>query len=96
MTAAYLSEASFMGAVIDFARWRKWWVFHDQDARRNPAGLPDLLMIRRERLLVAELKRIGGRLRPAQRECLDAFRETAAEVFLWTPSDWPEIERVLA
>jgi hypothetical protein len=39
---------------------------------------------------------ITVRLRPEQELWLDALRETAAETYLWTPTDWPTIEEVLA
>jgi hypothetical protein len=32
---------------------------------------------------------------PDQRVRLDVLRETPAEVYVWKPSDWPEIDRVL-
>jgi hypothetical protein len=31
-----------------------------------------------------------------QRVRLDVLRERPAEVYVWKPSDWPEIEQVLA
>jgi len=59
-------------------------------------GYPDLTMARGDRLIFAELKAKRGRLAPDQQVWLDVLRETPAEVFVWNPSDWPEIERVLA
>lgn len=38
-------------------------------------GFPDLVLLRDQRLIVAELKTRTGRLRPGQREWLDTFAE---------------------
>src|SRR5690606_3109708 len=67
VTGVALTEAQFQRQVVDLARLRGWWVFHDHDSRRNPAGLPDLLLLR-DRLVVAELKTTSGRVRAAQAE----------------------------
>jgi hypothetical protein len=98
------SERSFQDAVTAYARLTGWRYAHHRAARtvhgwRTPVtgdiGVPDLLLARRGRLVFAELKRQGGRLRPEQREWLDALSLTPAEVYVWTPADWPTIERVL-
>lgn len=91
------SERQFQRAVMDLARWRKWLVFHDQDSRRNPAGMPDLVMVRSGRLVFAELKSETGTFRADQRVWLNALREVrGVEVYCWRPSSWPEVERVLS
>lgn len=43
------------------------------------------------------LKIGGGRLSVAQWRWLDAFRSLGGDVgvYVWTPADWPELERVL-
>lgn len=76
----------------------------------DSAGWVDLVLVWRgeaadtsqDRVIYAELKRAkGGRLRPAQEGWLDALRRLASrqpeldQAVLWTPRDWPEIERVL-
>ena len=95
------TERQFMNAVVEHAERSGWLVFHDEDSRKNRAGFPDLCMVRGPSGVVfAELKREKGTLRLAQEEWLDAL--AAAEciydcvrAFVWRPSDWPEIERVL-
>jgi hypothetical protein len=59
-------------------------------------GYPDLTLTRNGRLIFAELKADGGRLRPDQELWLEALRKIAAEVYCWRPTDWSEIEDVLA
>ena len=69
------------------------------------AGFPDLVMVRAHRLIFAELKGEKGRVKPDQQVWLDLLKACALgrevigdafEVYLWRPSDWPQIARVLA
>jgi hypothetical protein len=51
-------------------------------------------------MVIAELKAEKGRLSPAQRHWLAELEMVAEQascvrVFLWRPSSWPDIERVL-
>lgn len=95
------SEAGFQDAVVEYAQLRGWRHWHDQDSRRNVAGLPDLLLVRKGRLVVAELKAESGRVSPAQLVWLGEFELVAqasggaVAVHVWRPSDWPTIEDVL-
>jgi hypothetical protein len=98
-----VSEADFQRAVIELAKLRGWRVWHDNDSRRNAAGFPDLIMVRRGRLVLAELKAQRGRLRPEQDGWLRDLAIVEAEAEgtgavaerLWRPSDWSEIQAVL-
>lgn len=93
---ASTSERAFQASVVDLAELRHWRVWHDQDSRRNAAGMPDLILLRPPRLLFVELKTDRGRLRPEQREWLDELgRCPGVEVHVWRPGDWPTIEEVL-
>ncbi len=104
-----MSEADLQRSIVDLARTLGWTVLHIDDARRevvnaagqrrlvgdkNAAGLPDLIMLR-ERIVWAELKRERGRLRPTQQHILADLRHAGAEVYLWKPSDWPAIQQTL-
>lgn len=98
-------------AVIEYARLKNWKVAHHHDSRRqvrpgvlvgdsDAAGLPDLLLVREDRLIFAELKREKGKLSDTQAEWLSILGgvEDATEhveVWTWRPSDWPVIEEVL-
>lgn len=92
------TEAGFQAWVAQFAALHGWRVWHDLDARRNAPGLPDLLLVRGQRLVWAELKRQNGRVRPAQREWLAALTLVGGnvEVYLWRPCDRSVIERLLS
>jgi hypothetical protein len=104
------SERDFMKAVIECAHWLGWKHWHDaatnapracwhcgrkSTAPRNAAGWPDLVLIRRPRLIVCELKRQGEKATSAQTAWLAEFAACGVETFCWTADDWPTIEKVL-
>ena len=89
-------EDPFLRSIIDAAERYKWLWFHDEDSRRNQAGLPDLILCSYGRLIMAELKRQKGRLRPAQKRWHDALcRVERVEVPIWRPSDYDHILEIL-
>ena len=99
-------ERDFQRAVIDLARLMGWRVHHTRPALtragewRTPiqgdAGFPDLVLCRPPRLIVAELKRVGGKPTAEQQAWLDALHACAGvECYLWTTDDWDAIVRTL-
>ncbi len=90
-----VSEGEFMQQVIQLAKIMGWKVYHTQDSRKSVEGFPDLVLLRRKRMIVAELKSLSGRTTNQQTEWLNAFRVAEVQTYLWTPDDWPEIEREL-
>jgi len=106
MVVLAISEKAFSQQVVDLAQVLGWRIAHFRPARtakgwRTPvsadgAGFPDLVMVRGDRLIFAELKSEKGRLMLAQQEWLDLLAGTGkAEVFLWRPSDFEEIVEIL-
>ena len=99
------TEAEFTAQVLEYARLRGWRTIHLRPARTargwrtavqgDGAGFPDVLALRGGRVVVAELKVARNVATEAQEAWLAAWREAGAEVFLWTPDAWAEIERVL-
>lgn len=90
------SEHAFMSSVIDLAHLRNWRVWHDNDSRRNNAGLPDLILIRAPNVIFAELKKHNGRPTCEQQQWLaELDRCTTVQAHLWRPDDWAQIEEVL-
>lgn len=106
MTApARLAEADWQTRVTDLADLRGWRWAHFRPARtergwRTPvsgplgAGFPDLVLVR-HRVLFVELKAERGRVTPEQRAVHIALRAAGAEVRVWRPVDWPEVQEVL-
>lgn len=105
-------EESLLGRVMAYAHMRGWRCSHDRatNARRrclacgtyrrgprNAPGLPDVLLLRRPRLVVAELKQQGKRPTPAQQRWLDEFAACGVETYVWSTSaeDWQTILEVL-
>lgn len=103
-------EADFMQTVIDYATLRGWHHWHDSATnaprrcwhcgrgtriQRNAPGFPDLLLVRRPRVIWVELKREGEEPAPEQVGWLEELKACGQQVYVWRPSDWPEIERVL-
>jgi hypothetical protein len=100
-----MREAHFLEQVATLARLRGWFVAHFRNARVrggwrtacqfDAVGFPDLLMLRRDRQVAAELK--VGRNKPTQLQLdwLERFEEVG-ESYLWYPDDWNRIEEVLA
>lgn len=90
--------------VIALAGYRGWRFYHAPDNRpgrnggvqRVVRGWPDLVLVRDDRMIVAELKAEKGRLRPGQQEWLDALAQVpGVEAHVWRPSDWPAVEAAL-
>lgn len=99
------TEATFQGAVIELAQRLGFRVAHFRAARtkhgwRTPVaadgeGFPDLVLVR-ERVVWAELKREGEDLRSAQEKWRDWLLAAGEEWYMWRPSDWDEIMNVLS
>lgn len=80
--------------VQKYAKQRGWKVFHVKDSRGSADGFPDLHMVR-ERVVYAELKRTGQKLKPKQIEYREILEEVGEEYYLWTPGDWEQIVETL-
>jgi hypothetical protein len=92
-----LTEKQFQQRIVDFAKLTGWLVYHPFDSRRSTPGWPDLALVRSGRLVFAELKSDRGRVSAEQRRWLAALSSVPGlEVFVWRPSDWPAVQRVLA
>lgn len=101
-----ITEAEFQRQVLALAKIQGWLRAHFRPARTKRGwrtavagdgkGFPDLVLLRGRRLVVAELKVGRRKTTPEQDHWLDAFRAASnAEVFVWRPRDWPQIEEVL-
>jgi hypothetical protein len=101
-----MTEREFQIAVVELARLMGWRVHHTRPALtqrgrwltpiQGDAGFPDLVLCRPPRLILAELKRVGGKPTADQQAWLDALASCAGvEVYLWTPADWDAVARTL-
>lgn len=107
---ASMSEREFQTHVLALAKRLGWSTWHDAATNaprvcysckapargpRNASGLPDLILVRGDRIVWAELKRQTGSTTKEQREWIHALRMAGQRVFVWRPADWPTIESVL-
>lgn len=93
---AAVTEAQLQATVLELALHRGWLSYHTHDSRRSAAGFPDLVLVRGDRLVAAELKSERGRPTPEQRQWLAALGQvTTVDAHLWRPSSWPDIEEAL-
>jgi len=91
-----VTEKQLQSDIIRIAKRCGWKVYHTHDSRRSEYGYPDLTMVRRDRLIFAELKRELGKPTPEQSEWLeDLSMVLGAEVYIWRPQEMNEIEGVL-
>lgn len=105
-----MPEQVFLGQVMAYAHMRGWKPWHDratnaprrcrdcgsyQRIPRNDAGFPDLVLVRRPRVIVAELKAEGEKPTRLQRTWLDEFTACGIATFVWVPSDWETVKEVL-
>lgn len=102
-----LSEAEFQKQVTDLADLRGWQWMHIQRMGdpmghwRTPVtgplgkGWPDLVLVRGNHLIFAELKR-QGKLLTVDQQQVQLMMYEAAPYYVWRPSDWAEIVSVLA
>ena len=92
MSAIAVTEKQFLQQVKDLARILGWRTYHPWTSIHSDRGWPDVVCVRDERMVVAELKRDGAKPTPAQVEWLQALaRVRVVEVHLWTPASWDAI-----
>lgn len=85
--AADMAEDTLQTRVEQIARELGWLRYHTYDSRRSAAGFPDLVMVRRGRIVWRELKSMKGRVSSDQRKWLDALEKANADVGIWRPID---------
>ena len=90
-----VTERDFQATVLELATLLGWRHYHVPDSRRSEAGWPDLALWRPPRFLLAELKTERGRVRPIQQQTIEELKQCALEVYIWRPSNWSEIAKVL-
>jgi len=110
-TKLALSEKQLLGYVLEVASRTGWLAAHFGSTvkiikrgrgiytwigEKGATGYPDVTLIRRDRLIFAELKTGNNRTTPAQDIWLDALgRVPGIEVYLWTDADLEAIAEVL-
>jgi hypothetical protein len=106
-----MTEAQWQQQVIDLAKLGGWRSYHTFDSRRSAPGFPDLVLLRPPELVFVEVKAEKGKTTPEQDAWLEdlgvvaqcillsqdslAGDEIPVQVYVWRPSDFDEVRRVL-
>lgn len=94
-TVRMSSEKVFMAQVRDLLKACGWRHYHTHDSRKSQAGFPDIVAVRGNRLIFAELKTEKGILTADQMNWRDDLVAAGVPMYVWRPSDWAEIVKVL-
>jgi VRR-NUC domain len=81
------TEAGFQRFVVEAAELYGWREYHTFDSRRSQPGFPDLVLVRRPRVIFAEVKTDKGLLSGAQADWLDDLDQCQrVETYIWRPA----------
>ena len=89
------SERSFQCQVIEAARGLGWKPYWSWSSLHSPKGWPDLVLIRRPRIVFLELKAQRTPVTPEQHETIEALRACGLTAMVARPSDWDDVMRIL-
>lgn len=92
-----MTEKALTQAVVQLAQALGWTVFRTWLSLHSPSGEPDLRMVHpiKKRVVWAELKTEKGKLTLNQQDAIATLTQAGAEVYVWRPSSWAHIEKVL-
>lgn len=93
--AGTATEAQFQAAVVELATALGWLAVHFRQMLGNPAGYPDLTLLRDDRYVLAELKSETGKVSIKQQMWHAEAARRGVTVYVWRPSSWPEIQEIL-
>lgn len=97
-------EKEFQRSVVELARWYGWRVHHTRTVQiagggwTSPGldpGFPDLILVRDDQIIFAELKTDRGRTSKTQDGWLAALGK-CAETVVWRPRDMAQLTERLA
>ena len=91
-----LREKDLREQIRDLCKVMGWKFYFTWTSIHSPRGLPDLVLCKPPRLIMAELKTEKGQVSPHQQAWLDALSGCpSVEVYLWRPSDIESIVYIL-
>jgi len=83
--AKAMTEDQLLRAVRSHASQLGWRTMHQLHSRGTEPGWPDLVLVRKGRLLIRELKTIRGRLTPTQVGWLNDLTAAGVDAGVWRP-----------
>jgi Holliday junction resolvase len=91
LLASIMSEAQLQETLRDALLYNGWAYYHAYNSQRSPEGFPDIVAIKGQRLLVAELKDARRKPTTAQVDWLTAFAHISrVDAKLWRPAHLEE------
>jgi hypothetical protein len=90
------TEAEWQSVVVHYAKLFSWRIYHTRISFGSAKGFPDLVLVRRPRLVFVELKSDKGKVKPEQLDWLADLRASRAEAYLWRPTDVEDVVAILA
>jgi hypothetical protein len=89
-------EADFQAQIVELAESVGWAAWHDNDARRNRAGLPDLELLRGATMLRLEVKTEDGKVSGAQEAYIARLKRIKfVHADVVRPSHWDQLVEIL-
>lgn len=98
-----MTEQQLANEILGWAKTFGWLAFHVRNSGmggmtqvQGDRGFPDLILLRRARVIAAELKighpgTVKGDPREDQVRWLKAFAFAAIETYVWRPEDLPNV-----
>ena len=91
-----MNERELEADIKELAGVFHWQYYHTWRSIHSAAGFPDVVMVRGDRVIFAELKSEKAKVSPRQQEWLDALTGTGkVEVYLFRPENWDRIVEIL-
>jgi hypothetical protein len=93
-----MTETQLQDRIIDLCKWLGLLVYHvgrSDKALVSANGFPDLVIVGVMGTVFAELKSQIGKPTQDQKEWLSLLARTNDHVYLWRPSDWDNITKIL-
>lgn len=92
----YVTEEDLQRTVVEMAEHLGWVTWHDNDARKNDAGFPDLVCVHPSHgVLWLELKTNDGEVTPIQRFWLELLQQAGQSAHVIRPTSVDLLERLL-
>lgn len=89
------TKAAFRAEVINLAKLQGWRCWYVSSGGRSCAGWPDLVLIRRPRIVFLELKAERTPVTADQKSTIAALRSCGLQAHIVRPSEAQKIERLL-
>lgn len=95
-TLPKITEKAFQAQVVQLAKSLGWLCYHTWNSIHSAKGFPDLVLVKGEQVIFAELKSETGKVSPEQEAWLEALTLAGQKVYTWRPRHWDHIVRVLS